>query len=103
MYKPITLIILFLSFYLPYCQVSITKEPSWIINEEYNPNAVAPENGLYGGTHVLLYTEQVHVDREEAYIKNVAKVIKVYWFTFGICSISHGLFYPLYPSPVALT
>ncbi len=76
MYKPITLIILFLSFYLPYCQVSITKEPSWIINEEYNPNAVAPENGLYGGTHVLLYTEQVHVDREEAYIKNVAKAVE---------------------------
>ena len=35
--------------------------------------------------------------------RNVAKVIKIHWFIFGICSISHGLIYPLYPSPVALT
>ncbi|WP_090296402.1 DUF3857 domain-containing transglutaminase family protein [Flagellimonas zhangzhouensis] len=76
MHKPITLLLLFVSFYISYSQVSITKEPSWIVNEEHNPYAIAPEDGLYGGAHVLLYTEQVHVDREEAYIKNVAKAVE---------------------------
>ncbi|WP_375324486.1 DUF3857 domain-containing transglutaminase family protein [Flagellimonas sp. GZD32] len=76
MHKPFTLLLLFLSFYASYSQVSITEEPSWIINEAHDPNAVAPENGLYGGSHVLLYTEQVHVDREEVYVKNVAKAVE---------------------------
>ncbi len=76
MHKLQTLILLIVSISSTYSQVSITEEPSWILEENHNPNAVPPEDGLYGGAHVLLYTEQVHVDREEVYIKSVSKAVE---------------------------
>lgn len=76
MYKLQTLFLLIATCYASYSQISITKEPSWIITEEHDPNALKPENGLYGGAHILLYTEQVNVDKEEVYVKNVAKAVE---------------------------
>ena len=57
-------------------QVSISKEPSWIINESYDLNQKVPENGAVGGIQILLYTEQVNIDLEERYVKGVSKVIE---------------------------
>lgn len=71
-----TLFILLLFFHFANGQVSITPEPSWIVKEDYNPEASAPENGVNGGAQVLLYTEQVHIDLEEAYVKSTIKAIE---------------------------
>ncbi|TMU56518.1 DUF3857 domain-containing transglutaminase family protein [Flagellimonas algicola] len=68
--------LLLLFFHLGNSQVSITPEPSWIIKEKHDANAQTPENGVSGGTHVLLYTEQIHMDREEIYIKSVSKAVE---------------------------
>ena len=68
-------IILLFSHYI-YGQVSISQEPPWIIKEKYDPNAVAPENGVDGGVQILLYTEQVNIDLEESYIKGASKVVE---------------------------
>ncbi|MBC6998338.1 DUF3857 domain-containing protein [Cytophaga sp. FL35] len=57
-------------------QVSITKEPSWVVQENYKLDNNLPENGVDGGVQLLLYTEQVHVDLEESFVKGVSKVVE---------------------------
>ena len=67
---------LFLSFYFIQSQVTIDKEPRWIVKEDYDQATALPENGVNGGTQMLLYTEQVHIDMEEVYIKSVSKAVE---------------------------
>lgn len=68
--------ILFFCYQMVNSQVTINPEPKWIVNESYNENAQVPENGVDGGIHILLYTEQANIDLEEAYVKSISKVIE---------------------------
>lgn len=71
-----TVFIILFSVHFVYSQVSINPESTWVIKENYNPNAKVPESGVDGGAHILLYTEQVNIYLEEAYVKSVAKVVE---------------------------
>ncbi len=72
----ITLIVCLISLQIVSGQISISKEPSWIVKEDYNTNAQLPENGVNGGVQVLLFTEQVNVELEESYVKNAIKAVE---------------------------
>ena len=67
------LLLFFLQF--THSQVTIEKEPNWIVQETYHTDPEIPENGVSGGAQFLLFTEQVNVDREEVYFKSVGKAI----------------------------
>lgn len=62
-------------FKVTYSQVTIEKLPQWIVEETYNTEVEIPAGGVNGGAQVLLFTEQVHVDLEEVFIKSVAKAL----------------------------
>ncbi len=70
------LFISLLQFSFVNAQFSIDEEPSWIIREDYDSNATPPDNGLNGGIQILLYTEQVNIGLEEAYVENVVKAVE---------------------------
>lgn len=71
-----TILVILIFQHNNYGQVSITKEPTWIIKEHFDSDVAPPQNGADGGVHVLLYTEQVHVELEERYTKGVSKVVE---------------------------
>lgn len=68
-------VLLFLFIHSFYAQVSIEKEPRWVIKETFNTTIATPQNGINGGAEILLFTEQVNVDLEEVYYKSVGKAI----------------------------
>ncbi|MFD0992212.1 hypothetical protein [Tenacibaculum geojense] len=75
--------IFYLFFVFQYCiKAQVTKTPaaSWIQLTNYDVNPKVNEEDIAGGSLILLYDEQIDIDKQESYFKKQLRLPKMLVF-----------------------